>query len=203
MSNVDEQIDELKMLTNTATNNDLAIKLGKSPSTIQTWRLRGKIPPKVFLKAREISQNGGIAPPPKGYLNLPLYEVEASAGAGSLVVSEEKTSSIVFSEAFISMEIGVKANNIFLMPVKGDSMQPTLKNGALVMVNKVDRFTGDGVYVFRFDNQLMVKRLQFSKSGLEVLSDNESYKPWELTKEEIQSNDFQIIGEVVWSGQRM
>ena len=203
MDTIEKQLEELKELTNTSTNVDLARVLGTSPNTIQTWRKRNQIPSKIFTKAREISQNGGIAPPPKGYLQLPLYDVEVSAGAGSLVVSEEKSSAIVFSEAYITLEVGVKASNIFLMPVKGDSMQPTLKNGSLVMVNKVDQFTGDGVYVFRFDSQLMVKRLQFSKYGLNVVSDNDTYQSWELTKEEIQSNDFQIIGEVVWSGQRM
>jgi phage repressor protein C with HTH and peptisase S24 domain len=82
-------------------------------------------------------------------------------------------------------------------------MYPTLKNGSLVMVNRVEQYTGDGIYVFRFDGQLMVKRLQFSKTGLGVVSDNSTYEKWELTKDEIISNDFEIIGEVVWSGQRM
>ncbi|WP_114787431.1 S24 family peptidase [Vibrio tetraodonis] len=203
MKTVDDQIEELKVLTGTYTNVELARVLGTTRSTIQTWRNREKIPPKIFSRAREISQNGGIAPPPKGYLQLPLYDVEVSAGAGTLVISEEKAKAIVFSEAYVALDIGVNANNVFLMPVKGDSMQPTLKNGSLVMVNKIDQFTGDGVYVFRFDGQLMVKRLQFSKYGLNVVSDNDNYQPWELTKEEVQSNDFQIIGEVVWSGQRM
>ncbi|MDL2018314.1 transcriptional regulator [Vibrio parahaemolyticus] len=202
MKTIDEQITELKALTNTAKNVDLAKVLGVSPKTIQSWKTREKIPEDIFIKARQISQNGVIAPP-RGYVNLDLYEVEVSAGHGALVVSEEKSSAIVFSEAFINNDIGVNPNNVFLMPVKGDSMYPTLKNGCLVMVNRVDMFSGDGIYVFRFDGQLMVKRLQFSKYGLSVVSDNETYKPWELTKDEVASNDFQIIGEVVWSGQRM
>ncbi|WP_332057942.1 S24 family peptidase [Vibrio taketomensis] len=119
-----------------------------------------------------------------------------------MVICEEKSSDIVFSKAFISNSIGV-TQTMFLMPVKGDSMCPTLKNGSLVMVNRIEQLTGDGIFVFRFDGQLMVKRLQFSKYGLNVVSDNDAYKPWELTKDEIASNDFQIIGEVVWSGQRM
>ncbi|UTM57039.1 transcriptional regulator [Photobacterium sp. CCB-ST2H9] len=202
MQSIDEQIAELKKLTNTAKNVDLAKVLGVSPKTIQSWKTREKIPEDIFLKARQVSQNGVIAPP-KGYVSLDFYEVEVSAGHGALVVSEEKSSDIVFSETFIQNEIGVKAANIFLMPVKGDSMYPTLKNGCLVMVNRVDHFTGDGIYVFRFEGQLMVKRLQFSKHGLSVTSDNDSYQPWELSKEEIMSSDFEVVGEVVWSGQRM
>ena len=90
------------------------------------------------------------------------------------------------------------------MPVKGDSMVPTLKNQALVMVNQIAEFSGDGIYVFRFDGQLMVKRLQFTKRGLNVVSDNSTaYPSWELSRAELKTEDFEIIGEVVWSGQRM
>lgn len=202
MSTIDKQIGELKELTGTSKNVDLAKVLGISTSTIQTWRYREKIPEDIFLKARSISQNGGSVAP-RGFITLDVYEQQVSAGTGELVVSEEKSNDIVFSEAFISNELGVNPANIFLMPVKGDSMYPTLRNGALVMVNKVEQFTGDSIYVFRYDGQLMVKRLQFSKDGLTVVSDNDTYKEWNLTKSEISSNDFEIIGEVVWSGQRM
>ncbi|WP_299021531.1 S24 family peptidase [uncultured Photobacterium sp.] len=202
MKTIDEQIGELKKLTNTAKNVDLAKVLGVSPKTIQSWKTREKIPEDIFIKARQVSQNGVIAPP-RGFVNLDFYEVEVSAGHGALVVSEEKSSAIVFSEAFINNDIGANPNNVFLMPVKGDSMYPTLKNGCLVMVNRVDQFTGDGIYIFRFDDQLMVKRLQFLPKIIKVVSDNPTYENWELSKAELDSEDFEIIGEVVWSGQRM
>ncbi len=111
------------------------------------------------------------------YVELDFYDIEISAGSGALVVQENQPEGIAFSHTFISNEIGVKPSNIFLMPVRGDSMTPTLQNHALVMVNRIEDFTGDGIYVFRFDGQLMVKRLQFTKTGLSVVSDNATYKP--------------------------
>ncbi len=203
MKTIEDQIAELKTLTNTAKNVDLAKVLGISPKTIQNWKYRNKIPEDIFLKARLVSENDSSLNPPRGYITLDVYEQTVSAGSGALVVSEEKSQDIVFSESFIYNDIGVNPADVFLMSVKGDSMYPTLRNGALVMVNKVDQFTGDSIYVFRYDGQLMVKRLQFSKDGLTVVSDNDTYKEWSLTKTEINSNDFEIIGEVVWSGQRM
>lgn len=138
------------------------------------------------------------------YIELDFYDVEVSAGHGALVIQEEKDDSICFSNKFITKELGLKPKNIFLMPVKGDSMVPTLKNQALVMVNQISEFSGDGIYVFRFDGQLMVKRLQFTKRGLNVVSDNATtYPSWELSRAELKTEDFEIIGEVVWSGQRM
>ncbi|MFB9215514.1 S24 family peptidase [Vibrio sinaloensis] len=201
MKHIDTQIDELKKLTKTAKNVDLAKVLGISPKTIQSWKSREKIPEDIFLKAEEIAKTGSVAP--KGYLELKFYDVEVSAGHGALVEKEEESSAMVFSEKFIRQELGFNPNNIFLMPVRGDSMSPTLKNQSVVIVNRVDGFSNDGIYVFRFDGRLMVKRIQFLPNGIKVVSDNLSYDPWELSKKEIQSADFEIIGEVVWSGQRL
>ncbi len=203
MKTIDEQIKELKQLTKTAKIADLSKTLGVSPSTIRTWRSREKIPENIFLKAEEIAQERDDFGTPKGYVTLNFYDVEVSAGHGALVEREEKSTEIVFSEKFISKNIGVNPNEVFLMPVRGDSMAPTLKNQALVMVHKVDEFSGDGVYVFRFDGQLMVKRLQFMPKVIKVVSDNPTYENWELLKDELKNEDFQIIGEVVWSGQRI
>lgn len=203
MKTIDEQITELKQLTKTAKITDLSRALGVSPSTVRTWRSREKIPENIFLKAEEIAQERDGFGTPKGYVTLNFYDVEVSAGHGALVEREEKSTEIVFSEKFISKSIGVNPNEVFLMPVRGDSMAPTLKNQALVMVHKVDEFSGDGVYVFRFDGQLMVKRLQFMPKVIKVVSDNPTYENWELLKDDLKNEDFQIIGEVVWSGQRM
>ncbi|AIW20151.1 helix-turn-helix transcriptional regulator [Vibrio coralliilyticus] len=201
MSNVDEQISELKKLTKTSKNTDLSKALGVSPSTIQTWRTRGKIPEDIFLKAQQIFKTGSLTP--KGYVELKFYDVEVSAGHGALVEKEEESNAMVFSEKFLRQDLGYNPNNIFLMPVRGDSMTPTLKNQSIVMVNRVDGFSTDGIYVFRYDGRLMVKRLQFLPNGIKVVSDNSAYEPWALSKEDVQGADFEIIGEVVWSGQRM
>ncbi|MEZ9673442.1 S24 family peptidase [Vibrio lentus] len=203
MKTIDEQITELKQLTKTAKITDLSKALGVSPSTVRTWRSREKIPENIFLKAEEMAQERDGFGTPKGYMTLDFYDVEVSAGHGALVEREEKSTEIVFSEEFISKSIGVNPNEVFLMPVRGDSMAPTLKNQALVMVHKVDEFSGDGVYVFRFDGQLMVKRLQFMPKVIKVVSDNPTYENWELLKDDLKNEDFQIIGEVVWSGQRI
>lgn len=195
------RIEELKKLTKTSKNTELAKVLGISPSTIQTWKKRDKIPDDIFLRAQEISENGAVLP--RGYLELKYFDIEVSAVHGALIEKEEESQAMVFSEKFIRQELGFNPNNIFLMPVRGDSMSPTLKNQSIVMVNRVDGFSTDGIYVFRFDGRLMVKRLQFLPNGIKVVSDNPSYEPWELSKEDVQSADFEIIGEVVWSGQRM
>ncbi|WP_253643683.1 S24 family peptidase [Vibrio splendidus] len=53
-------------------------------------------------------------------------------------------------------------------------MTPTQKNQASIMVNRIEDFAGNGIYVFRLDGQLMVKRLQFTRSDLNVVSNNKT-----------------------------
>lgn len=198
---LDAQIDELKLLTGTSKITELAQALGVARNTVQTWKIRGKIPDRIFIKAKQVAE--GLTNSETKYIELDFYDVEVSAGSGTLVVQENQPEGIAFSRNFITNEIGVRPNNIFLMPVRGDSMTPTLQNQAVIMVNRIEDFTGDGIYVFRFDGQLMVKRLQFTKAGLSIVSDNETYEKWELTRKEMTTFDFEIIGEVVWAGQKI
>lgn len=198
---IDSQMRELFKLTGTSKTADLSNALGISTSTIANWKHRNKIPEHILLKAQQLSQKSSSIP--SGFIELPFYQVEVSAGNGALVACEERSEDVLFSQRFVTDTLGVNANNIFLMPVRGDSMVPTLKNKSLIIVNRVDSIIEDGVYVFRFDGQLRVKRLQFSKSGITVVSDNPAYAQWELSKAELATEDFEIIGEVIWSGQRM
>ena len=139
-----------------------------------------------------------------GHINLPFYEVKASAGDGLLVEAERQTHLISFKPEWLNKEIGVNPNDVFLMLVDGDSMYPTLKNGAMIMVNKHFNGLSDGVYVMRHEQNLLVKRLQMLPNGIiKVKSDNALYEPWEINKENLDGTDIEIIGRVVWSGQRM
>jgi phage repressor protein C with HTH and peptisase S24 domain len=56
----------------------------------------------------------------------------------------------------------------------------------------------------RHENNLLVKRLQLLPDGIiKVKSDNSLYEPWEINKDKLNGTDIELIGRVVWSGQRM
>ena len=136
------------------------------------------------------------------HIQLPFYEI--SAGVGLLAEIEERPKSINFEPSWLRSEIGVCPNNVFLMLVDGDSMQPTLKNGSMIMVNRDVDNLSDGVYVMRHDNNLLVKRLQMLPGGIiRVKSDNSMYDPWEITKSQLDGEELALIGRVVWTGQNM
>lgn len=158
------------------------------------WFMTGKDDLKV--EPVEELNNGNIC--------LPFYEVSASAGDGILIEAEDQTHLISFEPEWLNKEIGVSHNDVFLMLVDGDSMYPTLKNGAMIMVNQHVNGLSDGIYVMRHDNNLLVKRLQLLPGGIiKVKSDNNMYEAWEINKEDLNGTDIELIGRVVWSGQRM
>lgn len=197
----EEQLRELKRLTNTSKNVDLARVLGKSPKTISNWKHRDHIPEDIFLQAKRLSQQ--VTSEPAGMVNLTFYDVEASAGNGSLI-EIETARDMSFAERYLRDELYVNPSEVFLMRAKGDSMYPTLKDGSLIMVKRVDDFSGDGIYVFRVNGQVMVKRLQFQPTKIIFKSDNaQFYEPWELTHKEIESTDFEILGQAVWGGGKL
>jgi len=203
MEDFDKQLEVLFKTTKTIKISELSKAIDVSPSTIRTWRGRNKIPESAFRKAEQISQ---IVSENKAdtRINLPFYEVCASAGDGSLVEAEEQTHLISFKPEWLDKEIGVNHKDVFLMLVEGDSMYPTLKNGAMIMVNRNFNGLSDGIYVMRHDHNLLVKRLQLLPGGIiRVKSDNTMYDPWVINKDHLNGTDIKLIGRVVWSGQRM
>lgn len=165
------------------------------------WLMTGHVAP----ESGQISPNDDLLPvKDSGHISLPLFEVSASAGAGVLVEVENQVQSISFEPSWLRSEIGVNPNDVFLMFVDGDSMYPTLKNESMIMVDRHLNGMSDGIYVLRHESNLLVKRLQMLPGGIiKVKSDNSMYEPWEINKSQLDGVDLELIGRVVWTGQRM
>jgi phage repressor protein C with HTH and peptisase S24 domain len=83
--------------------------------------------------------------------------------------------------------------------VAGDSMEPTLRDGDEILVDRTPRPLRDGIHVVRLDDSLLVKRVDTGRPGTIALrSDNKAYEPIELSPGEVQ-----VIGRVVWKSGRL
>jgi DNA polymerase V len=84
----------------------------------------------------------------------------------------------------------------FYVRVMGDSMEPLICSGAMLIVDRMSE-TGDrDIVVARLDNDLCVKRLRFYDDGaIYLVSENINYKPIKVTLE----TDFEIWGKVLHS----
>lgn len=142
-----------------------------------------------------------LSQPRNEAFRVEVLDVAASAGPGSIINSEyiETIAAIEFTaEEAKSMFKGRTADQIKMLTVNGNSMAGTLKSGDLVFVDVSARqFEGDGIYVFAFNSNLHIKRLQMMKDRLLVLSDNEHYKEWYIEDDDFES--FHIMAKVLAS----
>lgn len=83
--------------------------------------------------------------------------------------------------------------HIGVIPCIGNSMQPTIEEGELI-VFQCDGSQNEGaIYVIRFEGELFVKRLK--KRPLQLVSDNKDYEPIEPQADQ----ELEIIGRVIGS----
>jgi phage repressor protein C with HTH and peptisase S24 domain len=129
-----------------------------------------------------------------------VLDVSASAGNG---VSSKDTIEVIRSIEYEPEQAklifgSIPQGLVKLINVRGDSMQGTIEPGDLIFVDKrVTHFDGDGIYVFDFNGDTYVKRLQKVKSELLVISDNIKYREWSITPEETEM--LHISGRVMLS----
>jgi phage repressor protein C with HTH and peptisase S24 domain len=136
---------------------------------------------------------------------VPFYEIEASAGDGCYV--DESTAPLFFplSKSWLEDYIGVSLKDLSLITVTGDSMEPTLSDGDLVIVDTSARYLDqivEGIYVLRIDGYLRVKRLERRKQKMRVMSDNPNYSP-ETYDLITFPDEFVVLGRVRGSLKRM
>ena len=151
------------------------------------------------------SMSMSAAEPYPGYIALPLYnDVRAAAGHGAVNGHEQADDALMFKEDWIRYELGAKAQDLCLIRVSGDSMEPTLRAGDVILIDhRACRPDREGIYIMRVGEMLLVKRLQALPGGkIRVTSDNPAFDPWTLDLEEFGS-DVKVVGRVVWSGRRL
>lgn len=134
------------------------------------------------------------------FTRIASYEVAASAGHGSDVVHEAQTEPMAFRTDWLKRE-GLEPSKLAVIRAKGDSMEPTIADGDVLLVRLTNGDTPrDGLHVLRMNDGLFVKRLQFDLGGVRVISDNPLYQSRDLTRE--QAAEMDVIGRVVWAGKK-
>ncbi|WP_066546738.1 XRE family transcriptional regulator [Sphingomonas sp. CCH15-F11] len=137
-------------------------------------------------------------------VSIPMDQVQASAGPGALALEEGKTSDFIgFPRHWLKQWFG-SYDQLRLVGIKGDSMEPTLSDGDLAMIDLARREPSDGVYALVLDGMLLVKRLALAGPGfVRVISDNKlSDGPRDIDVE-AEADNFRVVGRVVWAGGKL
>lgn len=154
---------------------------------------------------RGLAQDLRAGQPAAGYVYIPLYDVRAAAGRGSVVEDERMVDVLAFKEDWIRQELRATPDQLRLIFVEGDSMEPDLRAGDIVLLDHTDTTARrEGVYVIRMDGALLVKQVQRLPGGVvKIMSRNPAYEPFSLPVSKLEEPDgFAIIGRVVWACRR-
>lgn len=133
------------------------------------------------------------------FIRIPRYDVELSAGPGSMNHDNLPSSSLAFRADWLS-RMAINPAKCVIVGVTGDSMEPTLYGGDLVMLDRQATTIKDMRLfgVVDVDGSAKVKRLQKVDGQLILHSDNRAY-PADV-RMGVDANRMTIIGQVVWSG---
>jgi phage repressor protein C with HTH and peptisase S24 domain len=136
-------------------------------------------------------------------VQVPILDVEASAGYGALAEMEAKSAQFGFDPNWLRKLTASKSPSLSIIGVRGDSMEPTLSDGDDVLVDLGDNQTRlrDGIYVLRMDDALAVKRIAIEPHGrkVSVVSDNPAYPTWNG----LDRRTVNIVGRVLWFGRKL
>jgi phage repressor protein C with HTH and peptisase S24 domain len=149
---------------------------------------------------------GGETPPAPSALEdefdyVPFLDVEASAGHGAVVEQEQVIQKLAFRKDWLRRH-GLNAKRLALLTARGDSMAGTVPDGATVLVERFDppqEPSTDGIYVLRWDDHLIVKRLARRSDGsIEIISDNPIYGKEHIPRSRVP--ELNVAGRVAWIG---
>ncbi|MDO6682957.1 MULTISPECIES: S24 family peptidase [unclassified Oceanobacter] len=120
---------------------------------------------------------------------------------GSLPLCDKHTTCAEFAPPnHWAKQRGLNDQSLRLITARGDSMEPTITNGSLVLIDTGNTSLEDGyLYALREDTFEVIRRIQRKPGqGIWLLTDNTHYTDILLAADDI--NPLGIIGRVVWIG---
>ncbi|MGV3510537.1 MAG: S24 family peptidase [Novosphingobium sp.] len=149
----------------------------------------GQGPSRILAPSRFISAD---------WADIPRLPLGASAGPGTLPAEEIPSGRLRFNHRWLKGQ-GLEPAMLSVIEVEGDSMEPTLRDGDEILVDRTPRTLRAGIHVIRLDDVLLVKRLEPGPGGtVRIISDNPAYPRLERLLHEVE-----LVGRVVWKGGRL
>lgn len=148
-----------------------------------------------------VADIAGEKPANAGYVAIPRITVDVSAGGGTFVSVEHEEECYYFRKTWITDRLKVSPDDLRLLYIRGDSMEPTLYHNDIVLVDTTKKIPSPpGIFVLFDGFGLVGKRLEYTgdKNVLRVMSDNPQYSAYERSVA-----DTFIIGRVVWFAREM
>lgn len=134
---------------------------------------------------------------------VPRFDLAASAGPGALIddnANEHADGYQLIDLVSLQRLTSAPAESIASITVRGDSMDPTLRHGDQILIDRSVAKPTDGIFVIHAYGELLVKRLTVNLGAeiIHVSSDNDLHPDFQIKAAE-QDRLF-IVGRVIWIG---
>ena len=127
---------------------------------------------------------------------VPFYDDPYGMGGTYIDRPGEPVEMVPFVKEWLRSRVAGRLDQVMLLAGKGDSMDPTLKDGDIVLVDQSQKVVRDADLIWAFDygDVGMIKRLRRKPrgAGYVVQSDNKLVEPFNATEDEIR-----IVGRVI------
>ena len=181
-----------------------ADKFGVAQSTVGSWE-SGKREPNFetmqrladffgvsvdYLLGRDSIPDGPPAPSRPGSKWIPVL---GRVAAGTPIEAVED----ILDYEEIDAQTAASGEH-FALQIKGQSMEPKISDGDVVIVRKQDDCdSGDVAVVMVNGDEATVKRIKKEPAGIMLIPNNPAYEPKFYSNDEIESLPVRIIGKVV------
>lgn len=178
---------------------DIAKALNVSKSSVSLW-FNGKSTPRMdkidaLCALMSVDRADIMEPPEHRRKKLPPLRIPVYGRVAAGIPLEMTEEIIDFEELPGIMET---MGEFFGLRISGDSMEPKISNGDVVIVKRQsDADSGDIVIAAVNGYDATCKRLRKFRDGIELVSTNPSYKPMFFSNKEIIENPVKILGKVI------
>ena len=146
-------------------------------------------------------QSGDI---PEGHARIAEIDVRASAGPGAINEGLEEVKHVwFFPENVIRHELRARTDDLRMITIDGDSMEPLLASGDRIVIDTSQRVpVPPGIFVIWDGMGLVAKRIEHEPNSdppkVIIKSVNPEYETYEAGADEVH-----IIGRIIWTSRRL
>jgi len=88
---------------------------------------------------------------------------------------------------------GIEAENMLFCRVGGDSMiKANIYDGSTLVIDTAKSPKNNEIIVISLNNELFVKKIQFTNGDISLISENDGYKPYKIREDD----EYKIVGVV-------
>ena len=117
---------------------------------------------------------------------IKLYELPASAGVGNFINDEN----IPYTKIYTA-----ERRADFAIKISGDSMEPDIFDGDIVLVKKQEKINSGQIGIFIYDSELLCKKFYKNKKQISLISLNKEYPPKDVSSNRIIDTIVLVLGK--------